>query len=249
MKGDDDEYYRGVGVWLYDIAIGRYLRGLGATGDGIGPYGSGPGQSWVASPRGIGPGGKEGVGFWSGRGATPETGSLQKEIVVRPWYPPMALATAANEGLQWAGYGATGLAGIQIGLVNHRNSLSISSKVGTFSSFSSTYRTLGYGTKILGRGATYVGAPLSIGLDYVNPEVSTARFAYRTTGTLSSVFGGMAIGAEFGGPYGALGGAGISLIFLGGEMAYDGASWLWNETKLQIYNFENGIKNGWYPGR
>jgi hypothetical protein len=82
MKGDDDEYYRGVGVWLYDIAIGRYLRGLGATGDGIGPYGSGPGQSWVAPPRGIGPGGKGGVGYWSGRGATPETAVQLKEVVV-----------------------------------------------------------------------------------------------------------------------------------------------------------------------
>lgn len=82
IVGHEDEYNRGVGVWLYDIAIGRYLRGLGATGDGIGPYGSGPGQSWVAPPWGIGPGGKGGVGFWSGRGATPETAVQLKEVVV-----------------------------------------------------------------------------------------------------------------------------------------------------------------------
>jgi RHS repeat-associated protein len=82
IVGHDDEYDRGVGVWLYDIAIGRYLRGLGATGDGIGPHGSGPGQSWVAPPWGIGPGGKEGVGFWSGRGATPETAVQLKRVVV-----------------------------------------------------------------------------------------------------------------------------------------------------------------------
>jgi hypothetical protein len=82
IVGHDDEYYRGVGVWLYDIAIGRYLRGLGATGDGIGPYGSGPGQSWVAPPRGIGPGGKGGVGYWSGRGATPETAVQLKGVTV-----------------------------------------------------------------------------------------------------------------------------------------------------------------------
>ena len=62
MKGDDDEYYRGVGVWLYDIAIGRYLRGLGATGDGMGPQGNGPGVSVLTPPGGIGPGGKGGVG-------------------------------------------------------------------------------------------------------------------------------------------------------------------------------------------
>ena len=248
VTGHGDETLGG-SLWTYEILFGQYLRKLGATGDGMGPQGNGPGVSVLTPPGGIGPGGKGGVGYWSGRGATPETAVQLKGVVVKPWHAPMALATAANEGLQWAGYGETGLAGIQIGLVNHRNSLSISSKIGTFSRFSSTYRTLGYGTKILGSGATYVGAPLSIGLDYVNPEVSTARFAYRTTGTLSSVFGGMAIGAEFGGPYGALGGAGISLIFFGGEMAYDGASWLWNETKIQIYNFENGVKNGWYPGR
>ena len=57
ILGHDDEQFLGVAVWLYDVAIGRYLRGLGATGDGIGPYGSGPGQSWVAPPI-IGPGGK-----------------------------------------------------------------------------------------------------------------------------------------------------------------------------------------------
>jgi hypothetical protein len=59
----------------------------------------------------------------------------------------------------------------------------------------------------------------------------------------------MAIGAEFGGPYGALGGFAIGLTFMGGEMAYDGAIWLWNQTMTNIYNFENGIKNGWYPRR
>jgi hypothetical protein len=137
-------------------------------------------------------------------------------------------------------------------MMQHRQSLSINAKIGTFSRFSSTYRTLGYANKILGPGATYVGAPLSIGLDYHSMskgEISTGRFAYRTTGVLSSVLGGMAIGAEFGGPYGALGGAGIGLMFTTGEMAYDGASWLWNETKIQIYNFENGIKMGWRPGR
>ena len=62
ILGHEDEYYRGVGVWLYDILFGRYLRGLGATDDGIGPHGSGPGQSWVAPPRGIGPGGRGGSG-------------------------------------------------------------------------------------------------------------------------------------------------------------------------------------------
>ncbi len=122
-------------------------------------------------------------------------------------------------------------------------------KIGTFAKFSSTYKWLGYGTKILGPGATYVGAPVSIALDYVDPEVSTARFAYHTTGTLSSVFGGMAIGAEFGGPYGAIGGAGIGLIFTGGEMAYDGINWLWGEIGKNIYYFKEGLKNGWYPGR
>ena len=80
IVGHEDEYYRGVGVWLYDIAIGRYLRGLGATGDGIGSYGSGPGQSWVAPPRGIGPGGKGGV-EWPGAPYSLEYSTSAQ----RPW--------------------------------------------------------------------------------------------------------------------------------------------------------------------
>ena len=95
IVGHEDEYNRGVGVWLYDIAIGRYLRGLGATGDGIGPHGSGPGQSWVASPRGIGPGGKGGVGYWSGRGATSQA--------------PTYNASQLSRGAQNLGFGLLGV--------------------------------------------------------------------------------------------------------------------------------------------
>jgi RHS repeat-associated protein len=159
------------------------------------------------------------------------------------------LARVANDGFKIAGAIEPIPASLQIGLINYRQSLSIGSKVGTFSNFSTAYRIIGYPSKLLGPAATYVGAPLSIGLDYLDPKVSTARFTYHSAGTLSSVFGGMAIGAEFGGPYGALGGFAIGLTFMGGEMAYDGAIWLWNQTMTNIYNFENGIKNGWYPRR
>ena len=31
--------------------------------------------------------------------------------------------------------------------------------------------------------------------------------------------------------------------------AYDAGVWLWNETSRQIYNFEEVLKGGWYPGR
>jgi hypothetical protein len=95
IVGHDDEYYRGVGVWLYDIAIGRYLRGLGATGDGMGPQGNGPGVSVLTPPGGIGPGGKGGVGYWSGRGATSQA--------------PTYNASQLSRGAQNLGFGLLGV--------------------------------------------------------------------------------------------------------------------------------------------
>jgi RHS repeat-associated protein len=92
--GHGDETIGG-SLWTYEILFGQYLRKLGATGDGMGPYGSGPGQSWVASPRGIGPGGKGGVGYWSGRGATSQA--------------PTYNASQLSRGAQNLGFGLLGV--------------------------------------------------------------------------------------------------------------------------------------------
>ena len=158
----------------------------------------------------------------------------------------------ANNWLNGAGYLSGGIGAFQIGMLDYRSSLSLSSKIGTFSKFSSTYRLLGTTEKILGGASTYVGAPLSIGLDYSamqNGQISDGLFAYRTTGTLSSIGGGALIGSTYGGPWGAAGGALIGTGFVAGEYIYNGANYIWNETLWQISNFENAIKSGWYPGR
>ena len=79
--GHGDETLGG-SLWTYEILFGQYLRKLGATGDGMGPKGNGPGVSVLTPPGGIGPGGKGGVGYWSDRGATPETAVQLKEVTV-----------------------------------------------------------------------------------------------------------------------------------------------------------------------
>jgi RHS repeat-associated protein len=58
--GHGDETLGG-SLWTYEILFGQYLRKLGATGDGMGPKGNGPGVSVLTPPGGIGPGGKGGV--------------------------------------------------------------------------------------------------------------------------------------------------------------------------------------------
>lgn len=161
-------------------------------------------------------------------------------------------ANTTNDLLNGAGYLSGGIGAYQIGMLEDWSSLSLSSKIGTFSKFSSTYRLLGVAGKALGGASTYVGAPLSIGLDYSamqKGKISGGLFAYRTTGTLSSIVGGALMGASYGGPSGAAGGALIGAVFVAGEYIYNGAKYILNETLWQMSNFENAIKSGWYPGR
>ena len=158
----------------------------------------------------------------------------------------------ANNWLNGAGYASGGFGAVQIGMLEYRQSLPLMSRIGTFSRFSSSYRLLGTSSKALGGAANWAGAPLTTYLDYSamqNGEISGARFAYRTTGTVSSIGGGAAIGWAFGGPYGAAGGAIIGAGFVAGEFVYDGVRNAWNLTINQISNFENALKSGWYPGR
>ena len=160
--------------------------------------------------------------------------------------------STANNWLNGAGYLSGGIGATQIGMLEYRSSLPIMSKIGTLSRFSSTYKLLGTTSKALGGAANWAGAPLTIYLDYgsmQSKEISTKRFAYRTSGTISSIGVGAAIGSAFGGPYGAAGGAIISGGFMAGEYIYDGVNYIWDETLRQISNFENAIKSGWYPGR
>jgi RHS repeat-associated protein len=92
--GHGDETIGG-SLWTYEILFGQYLRKLGATGDGMGPQGNGPGVSVLTPPGGIGPGGKGGVGYWSGRGATSQA--------------PTYNASQLSRGAQNLGFGLLGV--------------------------------------------------------------------------------------------------------------------------------------------
>lgn len=77
-------------------------------------------------------------------------------------------------------------------------------------------------------------------------EISTGRFGYRTGSLGASVVAGAAVG----GPWGAAAGAAVGGVSMGAEHLYD--NFLvptGREINNQIRNFENAIKNGWYPRR
>ncbi|EOZ96875.1 ATP binding protein [Indibacter alkaliphilus LW1] len=144
---------------------------------------------------------------------------------------------------------ASGVIGLtQVGMLEYRMSLPVSNKIGTFSSFSRTYQGLGVASKTLGR-VGYAGAGVGVYLDYKSMqsgEISAGRFGYRT-GSLGVSVG---TGAAVGGPWGAAAGATVGGISIGAEYVYDNFLVpVGREIRYQIWNFENALKNGWYPGR
>jgi S1-C subfamily serine protease len=107
-------------------------------------------------------------------------------------------------------------------------------------------------TRGLGGLSTYVGAPVITYMDYQSMqagEIGPGRFTFRLGGTASSIAGGTLIGAEIGGPYGALAGAAISGVSWGAEKSYDGLKWFGNQLSNGMIQTENALKNGWSPGR
>lgn len=159
------------------------------------------------------------------------------------------LFNTANRGLEGAGYLSGGIGAIQVGMLEYRTSLPITSKIGTFASYSSTYRILGATSKGLGAAATYVGAPLSVYSDVKlleSNEIGLGRFTYRQIGLGSSI----TIGYAIGGPYGAGAGAVVSGGFWAGEIIYDAAISVWNQILQFNSDFNNAASSGtWYPGR
>ena len=157
------------------------------------------------------------------------------------WHAPMAIDDVGNA----ASYASGAIGLTQIGMLEYRMSLPIMSKVGTFSSFASKYGTFGK----FGGGLGYAGAGISLisNISEVRSgEIGLGRFSYR----LGSLGASIGVGAAIGGSWGAVGAAAVGGISTGFEYIYDNILVpLWNETNRQIYNFENAIKNGWYPGR
>jgi hypothetical protein len=130
-------------------------------------------------------------------------------------------------------------------MLEYRMSLPLSSKIGTLSRFSSTYGGIG---KFGGR-LGYVGAGISLISNTSalrTGEIGAGRFGYR----LGSLGVSIGTGTAIGGPWGAAAGAAVGGISAGFEYIYENMLVPgWSEINRQIYNFENGIRNGWYPGR
>lgn len=139
----------------------------------------------------------------------------------------------------------------QFGMLAAREAQPIMSKIGTFGKFRAGYGTLTKTRNVLG-SVGYAGAMLNTYLDYKSwgdGDIGIGRFGFRTTGTFSSLGGGIAIGSAYGGPWGAVCGAIISGSFWAGEKAYDGYMWWQTQMGIFLNNCENGLKNGWVPGR
>jgi hypothetical protein len=157
------------------------------------------------------------------------------------WHLPMAIDDVGNA----ASYASGAIGLTQIGMLEYRMALPLSSKIGTFGWFSSTYSSLGKFGGRLGTAGALVGVGYNINA-LSTGEIGTGRFVYRT----GSIGASIGAGAAIGGPWGAVGGAAVGGISTGFEYIYDNMLVpLGNEIQYQIWNFENAIKNGWYPGR
>jgi len=155
---------------------------------------------------------------------------------------------STNKLLNGAGYVSGGIGAAQIGMFEYRCSLSLSSKIGTFSKFSTTYKFLGFTQKLLGHASTYVGAPISIYCDYQalkSDKIGVIRFTYRQIGLGSSIATGFAIA----GPWGAAGGATVAGGFWVGEQLYNGVTFAIDMISQFSSDFNNAVSSGsWHPG-
>lgn len=157
-------------------------------------------------------------------------------------------------GFEYAQYTETGIGITQLGMIAYRQSLPITSKIGNFSPFLSTYTKLSFLRNTLGKAGN-LGAGVEIYANYTQAtlpdsdpnKISWERFGYRTTGTLSSIVASSAIGAQFGGHWGAVAGGMVGLGFAAGEKAYDGYNYSVKEISKGVTDFENGINKGWMP--
>lgn len=151
----------------------------------------------------------------------------------------------ANDVMGQAGNAEAVLAAIQLGMIQYRQSLPILARVGTFAAFYSRYAAVGRVANVLGKVGN-AGSVLDIGLNYhamTKREISPQRFAYRTVGDLAAIGVGAYVGAQVGGPYGALAGAAVGGIFYIGENSYDGLQWYGKELSIGSVNFESSFSN------
>jgi hypothetical protein len=149
-----------------------------------------------------------------------------------------------NTGLKIAdGFGVAAAAGKEIAL-DFRMSQPLMNRVGMSSNLKTISR-LGTASKYLG-AAGYGAAALGTVLDYQQmqndpDQMSGARFGYNFLGT--------AVGIGVGIGFGAVPGAAAGGVFYIGQQLYDGYNWWAGQMSIYLTNVENGLKNGWVPGR
>ncbi|MCF3107861.1 hypothetical protein LL912_03630 [Niabella sp. CC-SYL272] len=126
--------------------------------------------------------------------------------------------------------------------------------IAAFGRFNSIYGALGR-ARVLASGAGVVGpAATAVGIinDYnsmQSGEIGSQRFAYRVTGGLATLGASTYVGAQFGGPWGAVVGAAESLTVSEGE---DGYMYWHNKMSENLGNIEKGLNsctwmpNGWF---
>ena len=148
-------------------------------------------------------------------------------------------------------YVSAGIGGVEISLSKYGNLSSINELIENSPGLRGVYRNLGTATKALG-GIGTISSIWGLGYDFramQTGKISVGRFTYRTTGFGASLATGILVGAAFAGPYGAVAGAAVGLVFVGGEAAYDNLYPNLNVIGREIGNLENAVRKGWIPGR
>jgi RHS repeat-associated protein len=152
------------------------------------------------------------------------------------------IANAAKNGLEIGGNVGDAAGYARFEMIAARTGQSALSNVGRSGNLKTIY-WLGQGGKWLGRAGN-AGAVLSVAMDANSVSkgtMSVHRFSYNTLGAGAAI----GVGAAYGGPYGALVGAG----FTAGQMAYDGVVWFGDQVSQAAAQFNNAWRNGWYPGK
>ena len=149
--------------------------------------------------------------------------------------------------LTGASYASGTIGGAQVGMLKYRQSLPIDSRVLSFPKFAQYYRGLGVAQRSLGK-ISRLGIPISTYSDYKSMRqgrISETRFAYRSSGTASSLITSLVVGGASGAGWGAF----VAFVFAGGEVAYEVVTNLIDEFTKGIAEAEQALRSGiWIPG-
>ncbi|MCY3774095.1 MAG: DUF6443 domain-containing protein [Gemmatimonadetes bacterium] len=176
------------------------------------------------------------------------------EIQGSPTLPSINLNRTTGLISNTSSYVSAGLGAVEFGIRRYGNLSTINNLIESSSGLRGVYRNLGATTRVLGN-IGIAGSVLGLYYDFhamQTGKISVGRFTYVSTGFGASVATGFLVGTSFGGPYGAVAGTAVGLVFWGGETAYDH---LYPKVKPKLERFGRDIESGigkvltqWYPG-